>query len=131
MAKDYSKLTALIVDDDPVLRLVMTKELGTVGIKSLAVSNGTEAILSLKKSKFDFILMDISMPGQDGLDATRWIREMSETANNGIPIFAVTGFSSEEHTKEILDAGFNEHFIKPFDLTKTLKSLDKYFWKLD
>ena len=131
MAKDYSKLTALIVDDDPVLRLVMTKELGTVGIKSLAVSNGTEAILSLKKSKFDFILMDISMPGQDGLDATRWIREMSETANNGIPIFAVTGYSSAEHTKEILDAGFNEHFIKPFDLTKTLKSLDKYFWKPD
>ena len=131
MAKDYSKLTALIVDDDPILRLVMTKELGTVGIQSLAVSNGTEAILSLKKSKFDFILMDISMPGQDGLDATRCIRDMSETANNGIPIFAVTGYASEEHTKEILDAGFNEHFIKPFDLTKTLKSLDKYFWKLD
>jgi CheY-like chemotaxis protein len=73
--------------------------------------------------------MDISMPGQDGLDATRWIREMVETANNGIPIFAVTSFSSEEHTKEILDAGFNEHFIKPFDLPKILESLDKYFWK--
>lgn len=131
MAKDYSKLTALIVDDDPVLRLVMTKELGTVGMQSLAVSNGTEAILSLKKSKFDFILMDIAMPGQDGLDATRWIRDMSETVNNGIPIFAVTGYSSEEHTAEILDAGFNEHFVKPFDLPKVLKSLDKYFWKLD
>jgi CheY-like chemotaxis protein len=131
MAKDYSKLTALIVDDDAVLRLVMTKELGSVGINSLTASNGTEAILSLKKSKFDFILMDISMPGQDGLDATRWIREMSETVNNGVPIFAVTSFSSEEHTKEILDAGFNEHFVKPFDLNKILESLDKYFWKLD
>lgn len=130
MTKDYSKLAALIVDDDAVLRLIMTKELDSVGIKSLAVSNGTEAILSLKKSKFDFILMDISMPGQDGLDATRWIREMVETSNNGIPIFAVTSFSSEEHTREILDAGFNEHFIKPFDLNKILESLDKYFWKL-
>ena len=129
MATDYSKLTALVVDDDPVLRLVMTKELETVGIKSHAVSDGTEAILSLKKIKFDFILMDISMPGQDGLDATRWIRDMSETSNNGIPIFAVTSFSSEEHTKEIVDAGFNEHFVKPFDLAKTLKTLDKYFWK--
>jgi CheY-like chemotaxis protein len=131
MAKDYTKLTALIVDDDPVLRLIVTKELETVGIKSEAVSDGTEAILSLKKNKFDFILMDISMPGQDGLDATRWIRDMVETSNNGIPIFAVTSFSSEEHTKEILDAGFNEHFVKPFDLPKTLKVLDKYFWKLD
>jgi CheY-like chemotaxis protein len=129
MAKDYSKLTALIVDDDPVVRLIVTKELNTVGIQSHAASNGTEGILSLRKSKFDFILMDISMPGQDGLDATRWIRDMSETVNNGIPIFAVTSFASEEHTKEILDAGFNEHFVKPFDLAKVLKTLDKYFWK--
>ena len=129
MARDYSKLNALIVDDDPVIRLVVTKELETVGIKSLAVNDGTEAILSLKKAKFDFILMDISMPGQDGLDATRWIRDMAETVNNGIPIFAVTSFSSDEHTREILDAGFNEHFVKPFDLAKTLSVLDKYFWK--
>ena len=129
MAKDYSKLTALIVDDDPVVRLIVTKELNTVGIQSHTASNGTEGILSLRKSKFDFILMDISMPGQDGLDATRWIRDMSETVNNGIPIFAVTSFASEEHTKEILDAGFNEHFVKPFDLAKVLKTLDKYFWK--
>jgi CheY-like chemotaxis protein len=126
MTKDYSKLYALIVDDDAVLRLVMTKELESVGIKSLAVSNGIEAILSLKKNKFDFILMDIAMPGQDGMDAARWIRDMSETVNNGIPIFAVTSFSSQEHTAEILDAGFNEHFIKPFDLTKVLQGVDKY-----
>lgn len=129
MTKDYSKLHALIVDDDPVLQLVMSKELDSVGIKSIAVSNGIEAILSLKKNKFDFILMDIAMPDQDGLDATRWIREMPETVNNGIPIFAVTSFSSQEHTAEILDAGFNEHFIKPFDLTKLLRTLNKYFWQ--
>ena len=128
MPKDYSKLTALIVDDDPVLRMVMTKELESAGIKSMAASNGTDAILSLKNAKFDFILMDISMPEQDGLDATRWIRDMEDTENKGIPIFAVTSFGSEEHTAEILDAGFNEHFVKPFDLQKLLVTLDKYFW---
>lgn len=128
MANTYNKLNALIVDDDPVLRMIMTKELESVGIKSMAASNGTDAILSLKNSKFDFILMDISMPEQDGLDATRWIRDMEDTANNGIPIFAVTSFGSEEHTAEIIEAGFNEHFVKPFDLTKLLRTLDKYFW---
>ena len=126
MTKDYNKLHALIVDDDPVLQLVMAKELGSVGIKTIAVSNGIDAILSLKKNKFDFILMDISMPGQDGLDATRWIREMTGTVNSGIPIFAVTSFSSQEHTAEILDAGFNEHLIKPFDLAKVLLTINKY-----
>ena len=127
MSKDYSNLSALIVDDDPVLRLVISKELGTVGIKSTAVSNGTDAIQSLKSSKFDFILMDISMPGQDGLDATRWIRDMKDAVSQNIPIFAVTSFSSEEHSAEILEAGFNEHFTKPFDLDKLLRSLDTYF----
>jgi CheY-like chemotaxis protein len=128
MPKDYSKLNALIVDDDPVLRMIMTKELQSVGLRSMVASNGTEAIQSLKDNKFDFILMDISMPGQDGLDATRWIREMEDTSNNGIPIFAVTSFGSQEHTAEILDAGFNEHFVKPFDLNKLLQCLDRYFW---
>ena len=127
MPNDYSKLNALIVDDDPVIQVVMTKELGTIGIKSVAASNGTQAIQRLKNAKFDFILMDISMPEQDGLDATRWIRDMQD-ASNSIPIFALTSYSSEEHTVEILEAGFNEHFTKPFDLAKLLPILDKYFW---
>jgi CheY-like chemotaxis protein len=127
MAKDYSSLKALVVDDDPILHIVMQKELESVGIQSVIASNGIEAIQALKDTRFNFILMDISMPGQDGLDATRWIRDMQETLNTGIPIFAVTSFGSEEHTKEILEAGFNEHFVKPFDLTKILQTLDRYF----
>lgn len=127
MAKDYSSLKALVVDDDPILHIVMQKELESVGIQSVIASNGTEAIQALKDTRFNFILMDISMPGQDGLDATRWIRDMEDTLNKGIPIFAVTSFGSEEHTKEILEAGFNEHFVKPFDLTKILQTLDRYF----
>lgn len=127
MTKDYSSLKALVVDDDPVLHIVMQKELESVGIQSVIASNGTEAIQALKDTRFNFILMDISMPGQDGLDATRWIRDMQDTLNKGIPIFAVTSFGSEEHTKEILEAGFNEHFVKPFDLTKILQTLDRYF----
>ena len=127
MAKDYSSLKALVVDDDPILHIVMQKELESVGIQSVIASNGTEAIQALKDTRFNFILMDISMPGQDGLDATRWIRDMEDTLNKGIPIFAVTSFGSEEHTKEILEAGFNEHFVKPFDLTRILQTLEQYF----
>jgi CheY-like chemotaxis protein len=124
---DYSKLKALIVDDEPILRMVMSKELESVGIKSAVASTGVEAIQNLKNSKFDFVLMDISMPDQDGLDAARWIRDLQD-ASTSIPIFAVTSYSTEEHTAEILNAGFNEHFVKPFDLQKLLVILDKYFW---
>lgn len=128
MSKQSSKkLKALVVDDDPVLQMIMQKELGSQGIDSVCVSNGTAAIEEHARTRFDFILMDISMPEQDGLDATRWIRDLRDSYSKDIPIFAVTSFASKEHTKEILEAGFNEHFVKPFKLEEFLPCLDRYF----
>ena len=128
MEKDFSKLTALVVDDDTVLQMMMEKELITKGIRSVVASNGYEALLMLQKESFDFVLMDISMPEQDGMDTARWIRDLKNTRNQNIPIFAVTSFGDKEHTREILDAGFNEHLVKPFELSQLVKLLEKYFW---
>jgi CheY-like chemotaxis protein len=121
------KLKALIVDDDPVLRMILNKELLSVGITSEAASNGVEAIELLNTYSPDFILMDISMPEQDGLDTTRWIRDLPSLKKKDTPIFAVTSFGQPEHTKELLEAGFNEHLIKPFNLARLLEILKKYF----
>jgi CheY-like chemotaxis protein len=121
------KLQALIVDDDQVLRMILNKELLSVGITSQAASNGTEAIELLKSYNPDFILMDISMPEQDGLDTTRWIRELPSLQQKAIPIFAVTSFGQPEHTQELMAAGFNEHLIKPFNLARLQEILKKYF----
>lgn len=123
--KDFAKLKALIVEDDTVLQLVMKKELASLGIESISALTGTSAIIEHSKTRFDFILMDISMPEQDGLDAIRWIRDLRDNYSKDIPIFAVTSYSSEAHTKEILEAGFNDHFIKPFKLQQLVDRLKK------
>lgn len=120
------KLKTLIVDDDPVLRMVITKELASVGIETKAASSGTEAIALLSTYTPDFILMDIRMPDQDGIDATRWIRDLPSVKKD-VPIFALTSFSQPEHTQELLDNGFNEHLIKPFNLLRLTELLKKYF----
>ena len=124
--KNFSNLKALVVDDDRVVQLIIKKELDVYGIQSVAVSNGVEALETLKKVKFDFVMMDISMPEQDGLDTVRWIRDLSDDTKD-LPIFAVTSYDSRAHTQELLEAGFNAHFAKPLDFTKFIQLLGNYF----
>lgn len=121
-------LNALIVEDDPVLQVLHQKALKALSIDSTIAGTGIEAIKSLKSNQFDFVLMDINMPEQDGLDAARWIREEKNVQNRDVLIFALTSFSSPEHTKEIILAGMNEHLKKPLDYEELKKLLEKYFW---
>jgi len=121
-------LRALIVEDDPILQLLHQRALKSLSIDSKVAGSGVAAIEALKDSTFDFILMDINMPEQDGLDAARWIREEQNLNNRDILIFALTSFSSREHTKEIIHAGMNEHLTKPLNNEELQKLLNKYFW---
>jgi CheY-like chemotaxis protein len=121
-------LRALVVEDDRVIQTIIKANLQSVGIPAVVANNGIEAIESLKIDAFDFILMDIRMPDQDGLDATRWIRELEVIdERRSIPIFALTTFNSIEHTNEIKRAGMDEHLTKPFQMDKLLPILEKYF----
>jgi two-component system, sensor histidine kinase len=124
-------LRALIVEDDPILQTLHQKALKSLSIDSTIAGTGVEAIQALKDSTFDFVLMDINMPEQDGLDASRWIRQEKDVQNRDVLIFALTSFSSPEHTKEILQAGMNEHLTKPLDRTALQEILNKYFWSKD
>lgn len=118
------QLNVLIVDDDPIMQLVVEKKLDTVTFLHKTVGNGLEAIEALKTKQFDFVLMDINMPQQDGLDAIRWLRDSEDDYYKNIPVFALTTYSTPDHTTEILEAGMNGHLVKPFDLDK-LKELLK------
>lgn len=121
-------LRALIVDDDPVLQMLHQKLLRSLYIDSIVAGTGIEAIQAIQNLSFDFVLMDINMPEQDGLDAARWIRDEKKLNNRDLLIFAVTSFSSAEHTKEILLSGMNEHLRKPLDPEELKCLLEKYFW---
>jgi CheY-like chemotaxis protein len=121
-------LKALIVEDDAILQILHQKILRSLFIDSIVAGTGMEAIEALKNMEFDFVLMDINMPEQDGLDASRWIRDEKEIKNRDILIFALTSFTTEEHTKEILRAGMNEHLKKPLSRDDLKKILEKYFW---
>ena len=117
------QLNVLIVDDDPIMQLVVQKKLDTIPISHKTVGNGLEAIEELKSKEFDFVLMDINLPQQDGLDAIRWLRDSEDDYFKTIPVFALTTYSTPEHTQEILEAGMNGHLVKPFDLERLFELL--------
>jgi len=125
----FDHLNALVVDDDEAVRVIVNNRLKHLGVKCTSVTTGTEAIQKLSEETFDFVVMDISMPEQDGLDAVRWIRDLDDKNKKDIPIFALTSYSTADHTQEIIDAGFNEHLVKPLQVDQLVAILKKYFWK--
>lgn len=127
--KNYSNLTAIIVEDDPTNQVITQAVLEKIGIVCDVADSGEEAIKILKEKDYDFALMDINMPGPDGLDTGKWIRAFSDSHDRFMPIFALTSYDSAEHTTEILNAGINEHLTKPLSLEKIQPLLDKYFWQ--
>ena len=73
------------------------------------------------------ILMDIQMPVMNGYEATKKIRQMSDTKKANIPVVAMTANAFDENRKEALAAGMNEHIGKPIDMNALLQVFAKYF----
>lgn len=125
---DLHQYSALIVDDDPINLEVGTKLLSRTGIRTISESNGLDALLSIQNAsgKIDVILTDIRMPGMDGLEVARQIRQMPFPSVQKVPIIAMTVNDSEENIKKSLDAGINAYLIKPINPSDLYAVLRKY-----
>jgi CheY-like chemotaxis protein len=101
----------LVVDDDPIARMVHQKILEHVGYAVVLAENGREAVELSKKQHFDVICMDINMPEMDGLEATTIIRSQ-EDSKQPTYIIGVTS-SSKDKQKDCLIKGMNTVLSKP------------------
>src|SRR6266581_2031713 len=117
------QLKALIVDDDQIMQHIVEKNLDSIPILYNTVNDGIQAVEELKTKQYDFVLMDIKMPQQDGLDAIRCLRDAEDDYFKKIPVFALTSYSTSEHTREILEAGMNGHLVKPLDVDRLMELL--------
>lgn len=107
----------LVADDDEMNRQVMVELLSDTKTQLTLACDGQEAIDHFQRSHFDLILMDISMPGVDGLEACATIRDM-EPKRGGIPcpIIAVTAHAMSHHKAEFLAAGMDDYLTKPVNV---------------
>jgi signal transduction histidine kinase len=106
-------LRVLVVDDNRVNRIVAVKSLEALGAEADAAESGPTAIAAVEATPFDLVLMDINMPGMDGLEATRRIRGLDGPAG-ALPILALTADVMRHQHDAYLAAGMNGVVPKPF-----------------
>lgn len=108
-----SDLRILVVDDNEINRMVAEGILHTFGMTVETAQDGAEAVAKGRSGTFDLILMDIQMPGMDGLEATRKLRAIPEYRD--LPIIAMTAHAMSGDRDRSLEAGMNDHVTKPID----------------
>jgi CheY-like chemotaxis protein len=109
--------TILLVDDDVRNVFALTSALEQRGATVAVGRNGFEAIARLNELEaVDLVLMDVMMPGMDGLEATRRIRQ--DPRFTRLPIIAVTAKAMKDDQEQCLAAGANDYLAKPIDLTR-------------
>jgi DNA-binding response OmpR family regulator len=109
----------LIVEDEESLLKLETILLASKGYKVTGVRDGLAALSEIEKSKPDLILLDIMMPGIDGFEVCRRIKENPET--KGIPIVMLTAKKSTADQARGVEVGADAYITKPF---KSLKIMD-------
>lgn len=116
----------LLVEDNMLNRMVARTILKSHGIIVTEALNGQLGVDMLKTSQFDLVLMDMQMPVMDGLTATKIIRNQISTE---IPIIALTANALKGEQDKCMAAGMNDFITKPFDESKLLQVILKYFVK--
>lgn len=120
--KPLTDVDVLVAEDNNFSRLLLQTLLERVGCDCLAVANGEEAIRATANRKFDALLIDVHMPGIDGIEAVRRIRR-SDNPNSGAPIIALTADILQHEEERMREAGANELLLKPIDENRLIQTL--------
>ncbi|MBR4490278.1 response regulator [bacterium] len=121
------KLKILIVEDDPASLIVSVKSLERRNVDVVSASDAYEALNIYDHTKdLSAVMTDIQLPGMDGTEMMRRMREKEEVTKISVPIFAMTAYAFGEEKDEFLRQGFDDVFIKPVDYDKILETLQFY-----
>lgn len=125
--KAHQKLNILLVEDDKVNQMVMTRMLNSEEHAITIANNGIEAVKLFENNEFDLILMDIQMPLMDGIEATKRIRKMEEGTFRHIPIIAVTAYALKGDRERFLAAGMDDYIPKPISFEDFFEAMERVF----
>lgn len=114
--------SVLVAEDNPVNQTIARRMLEKAGVTVTLVSDGHQVLERCARDRFDLILMDVQMPGLDGLDATRQLI----ARGNPPPIVALTANATTESHQSCLEAGMSDFITKPFRYQQLQQVLLRY-----
>jgi twitching motility two-component system response regulator PilG len=120
---DFRPLRALVVDDSDVVRMQLQEALKAVGVTCVAAGDAAAAELHLQRDTFDLALLDVVMPGVDGYDLCRRIKQNAYT--RGIPVLMLTSRSSPFDRARGALAGCDAYLTKPINPDAFYAAVDK------
>jgi CheY-like chemotaxis protein len=115
-------LTLLCVEDNPYGRVIMNTILGELGHHADFVATGEAAVETAARGGYDAVLMDVTLPGIDGLEATRRIRALPDKAGR-VPVIGISGRARSDDEQAARDAGMNAYLVKPVSPSKLAETL--------
>ncbi|HEX2010785.1 MAG TPA: response regulator [Roseateles sp.] len=119
--------TVLLVEDNHINQVVALEFLSLMGVHSRLAKNGLEALSLCLEAAPDLVLMDIQMPGMDGLECARRLRELQREGQlPAFPILALTAHALEADVVASMDAGMDEHLTKPLDFVALRERLGRW-----
>ncbi|WP_184722431.1 ATP-binding protein [Caulobacter sp.] len=120
-----TRLRVLAADDNPTNQKVIEAVLAPLDAELVLVADGAACVQAWKAATFDIVLMDIHMPGMDGVEAARAIRaQEAETGRPRTPIVAVTANALAHQIEDYLAAGMEGHVAKPVEVTKLYAAIE-------
>jgi len=119
-----SAMRVLVVDDVAMNREITASFISAAGHEAACAESGAQAVAAVAAKDFDVVLMDLRMPGMDGLAATRGIRALAG-ARGQVPVLALTAQAFNEQIDECRKAGMDGHLAKPFTQASLLAALER------
>ena len=116
-----SRSTILVVDDEEAIRELMVTALATKTRDVLAAGSGDEALEIIKRTEVDLVLLDLSMPGMNGVDTFREIHMLRPA----LPVMIVTAYPDSDLMAKALEIGPFSMISKPVDLLQIQKTVDR------
>lgn len=114
--RPHEKARILIVDDEPAVRAMLERALSDADYEVAAVGDGPAALDRLREADYDLLIIDLKMPGMDGLSVVRAVRRQSLD----LPVIVITGFSTEASAIEAINLGVSGYLTKPFRVRRII-----------
>jgi CheY-like chemotaxis protein len=125
--RDQRQPQVLLVEDNHINQVVALEFLALMGVQARLAKNGIEALAACEETAPDLVLMDIQMPGMDGLECARRLRaQQREGRMPGFPILALTAHALDADVAASMEAGMDEHLTKPLDFVALRARLQRW-----